>query len=408
MATTQTPLISTVTAGTPDSVDTLATSSTAAAADSMILQSEIQSSLSNLLSKLASNAVISEKDPIRQFSEANPAIASFVAKLQESIFNAKSSTTQGLLLKTQLDNGSITQEKFASDVNSISLTAAQAQSAVAANVSSEIQKLLLSITNDSDLKKLDRLASSVSSRPDSPAAKLDSNSINKDSITEDKLKSNYTDSALPQAEKLSTTFKDKNLDFFQQIVEAAKAIARQNALASAASLIGLKPQPRIMSGARAVIKINGQVAALCTNVSYEITMDWSEIRGIDELIPNDLAPNSFSVKGSMILYRVPNKSPIKDYLSQDMFSGILWPYSTIEIRDKRTDELIMLVRRAAITSRAESFAPGQLTATTMSFVGVGFRDEEVPQLLPDKLPNDTGSSMWDKFANGLKKLNPFG
>ena len=134
------------------------------------------------------------------------------------------------------------------------------------------------------------------------------------------------------------------------------------------------------------MKINGQVSALCTNVSYDITMDWSEIKGIDEMIPNDLVPNSFSVKGSMSLYRVPNGSPIKSYLAQDNFSGILWPYSTIEIRDKRTDELILLIKRAAITSRSESFVHGQLTTTTMTFIGMGFRDEETPQLLPDELP----------------------
>ena len=147
-----------------------------------------------------------------------------------------------------------------------------------------------------------------------------------------------------------------------------------------------------MTGARAVLKLNGKIIALCNNVSYDISMDWTEIRGIDELIPNDLAPNSFSVKGSMSIYRVPNKSPIGEFLSQDMFRGIIWPYSTIELRDKRTDEIIFKIPRAAISSRGESFSKGQLTSTNLSFIGIGFRDEITPELLPDTLPGTEATS----------------
>lgn len=154
-----------------------------------------------------------------------------------------------------------------------------------------------------------------------------------------------------------------------------------------------------MTGARAVLKINNKVVALCNNVSYEINMDWGEVRGVDELIPNDLAPMVFSVKGSMSIYRVPNKSPIDDFIHPDMFRGMIWPYTTIEIRDKRTDELIMLVKRAAITSRAESFTKNQLTSTNMSFVGIGFRDESTPEFLPDKLTGEdsAGGILGDAF-----------
>jgi len=180
-------------------------------------------------------------------------------------------------------------------------------------------------------------------------------------------------------------------------VNDATQTAQSNKKASEDSLKTLNPQPRIMSGARAVVKINGVAVVLCINVSYDITMDWSEIRGVDELMPNDLAPNSYSVKGTMSIYRVPDGSPVSSFLHQDMFRGIIWPYSTIEIRDKRTDELIILVKRAAITSRSESFAKGQLTATNLSFIGIGFRDEAIPEI-PNDLRSDSGADDYIKMA----------
>lgn len=180
-------------------------------------------------------------------------------------------------------------------------------------------------------------------------------------------------------------------------IDDAAQTVQSNKKASEASLKTLNPQPRIMTGARAVVKINGVVSALCINVSYDITMDWSEIRGVDELMPNDLAPNSYSVKGTMSIYRVPDGSPVSSFLHQDMFRGIIWPYSTIEIRDKRTDELIILVKRAAITSRSESFAKGQLTATNLSFIGIGFRDEAIPEI-PNDLRSDGGADDYIKMA----------
>lgn len=198
-------------------------------------------------------------------------------------------------------------------------------------------------------------------------------------------------------------FKDKKLSWWEQILKQAAKIAQQNLKASAASLLSIRPQPRIMSGARAVIKINGKVTALCTNVTYNINMDWQEIKGIDELLPNDLAPSNYSVTGSMSLYRVPENSPIKNFIHSDMFRGIVWPYTTIEIRDKRTDELLVLVKRCAITSRSESYTHGQPVITTMNFIGVGFRDEETPEFLPDKLQgSESSGGLLSAVANLFK------
>lgn len=207
------------------------------------------------------------------------------------------------------------------------------------------------------------------------------------------IQSNEKGKASPAASKIKSEFKDSlaGLTWLEKLAKIAARIALQNLKASAASLLSINLQPRIVTGARAVIKINGKLTALCTNVTYNITMDWQELRGIDELLPNDLAPSSYSVSGSMSLYRMPDNSPIKNFIHSDMFRGMVWPYTTIEIRDKRTDELLVLVKRCAITSRSESYVHGQPVITTMNFVGIGFRDEQMPEFLPDKLEGSEGS-----------------
>lgn len=509
-------LISTVDAGAPEQVSALETASVASTADGLALQSEIQAGLSSLLQSLASNSVIEEDDPLKQLSEASPAVASFIKELQQSIFNAKAATPQGLILAQQLSQGTITKEVFKSSVEAIAMDPAALMTATAVDVPPALQKLLLSISNDSELKKLQGILSSAATVTPSVIAKqaesavevtppviakqaesafdendqLDLASVLESTIegalnsttieaiqslvsdaeatgtTSKELESlqeefltkalaallakgvtisasqivqikseiknffNKTVAKLPatdvfkqlkkegkliealkaaikdKTKKLlkgdkpsavkvaplrTSEFKDKKLSWWEQILKQADKIATQNRKASAASLLSIRPQPRIMSGARAVIKINGKVTALCTNVTYNINMDWQEIKGIDELVPNDLAPSNYSVTGSMSLYRVPNNSPIKNFIHSDMFRGIVWPYTTIEIRDKRTDELLVLIKRCAITSRSESYAHGQPVVTTMNFVGIGFRDEETPEFLPDKLKGSESS-----------------
>lgn len=522
-------LISTIDAGAPEQVDALKTDSIASTADGLALQTEIQAGLSSLLEALASNSVIEQDDPLKQLSEASPAVDAFIKELQQSIFNAKAATPQGLILAQQLSQGMITKEVFKSSVEAITIDPAALMTATAVDVPPALQKLLLSISNDSELKKLQGILSSATTVTPSVIAKqaesafdendqLDLASVLESTIEEAlnsttieaiqslvsdaeatgttskeleslqeefltkalaallakgvtisadqivQIKSeiknffNKTVSKLPstsmfqqlkqngklkeaiqaiiknktikllsslfQQKKIDkksllpggsakapssiprqqSEFKDKKLSWWEQILKQAAKIAQQNLKASYASLLlSIRPQPRIMSGARAVIKINGKVTALCTNVTYNINMDWQEIKGIDELLPNDLAPSNYSVTGSMSLYRVPDNSPIKNFLHSDMFRGIVWPYTTIEIRDKRTDELLVLVKRCAITSRSESYTHGQPVITTMNFIGVGFRDEETPEFLPDKLQgSESSGGLLSAVANLFK------
>lgn len=408
-------LVSTVNENAAVQVAAIASAAQASEGTPGQLAANITPSVQALLSYLATNGTLSEKDAIKQLADTSPDLNTFVEALQKSIVNAKEGTPQGLLLAAQLASGAITQAQFAAAVNAIVIPAAQLQVAVSKDLNVQLQKLLLSLSNNPDLNTLAKLVSAktdaILAGDESVLAKIAATTADAAPAPIPALPTEpNTDAAAAPAPQLVSEFKDETLSFLQNLFAVAAAIAAQNLAASASSLISLNPQPAIMSGARAVLKLNGHLMALATNVSYEINTDWAEIKGVDELIPNDLAPQAFSVKGNFTLYRTPNGSPIGKFLQQDMFRGIIWPYTTIEIRDKRTDELIVLVKRAAITSRSESFTHGQLTSSQMSFIGIGFRDEQTPELLPDTLTgSDDGSgglldALSDLVPDSVKNL----
>lgn len=460
MTDTQKPLTSDAASTVADPAVALDTEAKASIPTTNTLQSDFKAALYSYLEAIASNATSATPETSEQLKTSSSVAASFVAALEESVFKAKASTTQGLLLTQALSSGSITQEQFKTSVNQIDIDSQALIQKTAVELPAIVQNLLLAIANqqqasaqaklletaaeaaasaqaaektaqtDEVLAAAKQAAASSTTPPnsDSPNRKLGEGKVTvfekdtqgnilKDAqgnpITKEldakgvdgkgtgatpgevaKEPTAETDpvlsgkkSLIQKAEETSQT-DDKlgnNASYLEKLIKIASEIAANNLKASAASFLSINPQPRIVSGARAIIKINGKVTGLCTNVSYNIDMNWQEIRGIDELIPNDLAPSSFSVTGSMTLYRVPNNSPISNYIHADMFQGMIWPYTTIEIKDKRTDELLVLIKRCAITSRAESYSHGQPVTTTMNFIGIGFRDEEIPKFMPDKL-----------------------
>jgi hypothetical protein len=376
------PLVSTANLGEPQQLSQFEIAALNASKDGSILFSELQPSFLSLLSALASDAQISENDPLVQLAETTPALQQFITSLQQSIADVKSATVQGQLLKQQLNDQVITQEQYVAAIQSIEVAAPTILAAISPTLPGALQSLIFSISNDADLKKLKQKLSSTATIVPAETSEINKG-VNNGVVAGLPVTAKNGDykagSVLPKTAKPNTPVKN----FLTQLLE----IAQKNLQTSAAALLSLGNQPKIVSGARAVVKINGKVSALCTNVSCDISMNWQEIRGVDELVPNDLSPTEYTVKGSMTLYRVPNRSPIASYLTPDMFRSLIWPYSTIEIKDKRTDEVLLLVKRCAITSRTEQFNPRQLTTTVLTFVGIGMRDEEAPQLIPTPLPS---------------------
>jgi len=66
-------------------------------------------------------------------------------------------------------------------------------------------------------------------------------------------------------------------------------------------------------------------------------------------------------------------------------------YITIEIRDRQTDALIFITKRAVVTSRVEDIKADSLATVTLTWRAIGWQDEIEPNY-PDgvRVSDDTG------------------
>ena len=181
-----------------------------------------------------------------------------------------------------------------------------------------------------------------------------------------------------------------------------KEQVRTGVSASIQSLNPLKIQPKVLTGARAVLKINGLVVGYANSISYTINTEWVELSGIDDDYPNELAPGMCRVSGSINIFRVPNHGAAQEWWQSDMMRGRVWPYSIIEVRDSKSDNLIVQFPRIAITQRSESIQAGQATITQLSFISIGYRDELSPQPCDEPVESTGLISQGKKIGNAAK------
>lgn len=116
--------------------------------------------------------------------------------------------------------------------------------------------------------------------------------------------------------------------------------------------------PKVHSGARAILKIDNQVAVYATNVSYSITTDFKEIQGIDNSLPDELVPTSIKVEVTCTNFRVPKESASALGLQPTILNHLHQRYINIEIRDRGTNDVILYVPKALLTNRDGQIGQG--------------------------------------------------
>lgn len=378
---------------TVPNIPTITSDAATAVADNVILSSEISTALSNALTQLqVSNVIDASIDIQKLLTSMSDSTDALTSSLLATIQDTKVHTPAGLLLSQQLNAGQITQSQFNTQVGKLILPQNELISIVSTAITQNVQEVSNAIV------KTVRQTSLVESSPLTAAHTSAVQKIERTATApivpkaQDAISIALSGSSTsPILEQLKTNVNIKSSDFLQDLGKLIK----QNLSASASSLVAFntktqtfRPQPKIMTGARAIIRLNGKVIALCNSLNYEYTTMWEELRGIDDLLPNELVPTSIGVRGSMSIFRTPNGSPISAFLQSDMLRPMIWPYMTIEIRDARTDELLLKIPRAVITSRSETYAPRVLVTSQLSFIGIGFRDEVVPEYPTEKSETD--------------------
>lgn len=132
------------------------------------------------------------------------------------------------------------------------------------------------------------------------------------------------------------------------------------------------------SGARAQLKVNGEIIGFCFDINWNIETQQKEINTIDNYLPEDTAPTIVRVTGSMSNFHIPGQGPTKKEHQSNVVSFMHHKYITIEVRDSQSDELIFYTDKAFITNRSQGFQAGRLSRMTLNWTAIGFLDELRP------------------------------
>jgi hypothetical protein len=126
-----------------------------------------------------------------------------------------------------------------------------------------------------------------------------------------------------------------------------------------------------MVGAEIVIYINGK--KYNSAQSFSLNCDYGEtpIFGIDSPFAQEITTNKVSVSGSISGIRIRNSSGIQSVsavgLTKDIMSS---PYISILIEDRQTQEQIVYLPRAKVTSESHSAAAKGTYKLNISFIAV--------------------------------------
>lgn len=162
------------------------------------------------------------------------------------------------------------------------------------------------------------------------------------------------------------------------------------------------------SGARTILKINGEIVGFAFSINWNIRLDVNEIRTIDDYLPAELVPTMCSVTGSIGALHIPGASPTKKQYMAHILSFLQHPYITIEVRDSATDALLFYTAQAMIVNKSESLQAEELGRMTLDFKAIGWLDEMTPNPVDPGEPAGRGGTKnifdFDTVKNRLKNM----
>lgn len=146
-------------------------------------------------------------------------------------------------------------------------------------------------------------------------------------------------------------------------------------------IFSTKPTAKYASGARTILRINGEIVGFAFGISWRIVTNVVEINTIDDYMPHELAPQRIYVDGTISALHIPGTSAGTELWQPDMLDFLLQQYVTLEVRDVH-DKLLFYTSKAMITSRSEDIRVDSLANVQLTWKAIGFRDERDPASQP--------------------------
>jgi hypothetical protein len=175
----------------------------------------------------------------------------------------------------------------------------------------------------------------------------------------------------------------------------------QNLESSLGSILSLRPQAKYMTGARTIIRVNGDIVAFAFQVAWSVRTEATEINTIDDPLPWELAPKRIEVTGTLGMFQVPGQSPQAMTIQSDVGSFLMNRYITIEVKDSSTDAVIFRAGSAMITGQQSELSYDQIGRTTLTWKAVGWQTENPPKIPSDQSDEEVKSSL-DKASDYIK------
>lgn len=160
--------------------------------------------------------------------------------------------------------------------------------------------------------------------------------------------------------------------------------------------------PKIMTGARAILKIDNKIIAFATNVGYRIAIPHAPVNVLGRYSTARHEPLGLDVSVNCGILRFTeegNKGNAPDGLAalmpkvQDIINK---DDIKIEILDRKTGQTILVVNRARLTDRGGNMGSRDLLTENWTFVGIiGESSESGPQdesSSPGSTPPNTGAA----------------
>ena len=137
--------------------------------------------------------------------------------------------------------------------------------------------------------------------------------------------------------------------------------------------------PKVVTGARAILKLDNSVMVYATSVSYSVETRYEEVREVDNSLPVELVPTQIKVAVTCTNFRVPQESASVLALQPTILNHLEQRYISIEIRDRGTNDIILYVPQAMLVARRGSIGARSLASETWELVGIGYWDERTPE-----------------------------
>lgn len=147
-----------------------------------------------------------------------------------------------------------------------------------------------------------------------------------------------------------------------------------------AFLFSIRNTGNFLNGARCKLKINNKIVAFAFQISWDIQTLQDEIYCIDEYLPSELAPKKIRCTGTIGCFRIPYFSPCVLDFQSNILSFLTHKYISIEVTDKKTNNIIFYASHAVITGRSENITTENPANMILQFQAIGFQDELKPQL----------------------------